>query len=187
MSKKFLDLAFIPGERGREDFQVFWQVMAGKLFTNYSILDVGAGLNFSKDRLSNNGSNWVVTQDVAPNLPVDIRCDIGFLRDKYFNVVTSFDVIEHIIDVHSFVEQLIRIANNFIFITTPNVLISKNQSQFHAREYTGQELIDLFGNDFDFRYFIGDPHGENIKEVDRKEFTSLENKMPHLGLLVIKR
>lgn len=187
MSKEFLDLAFIPGERGREDFQVFWQVMAGKLFTNYSILDVGAGLNFSKDRLSNNGSNWVITQDVAPDLSVDIRCPISFLRDNYFNVVTSFDVIEHIVDVNSFVDDLLRIANNFVFITTPNVLISKNQSQFHVREFTGQELIDLFGEKVDFRYFIGDPHGENIKEVNKKDFISLENKMPHLGLLIIKK
>ena len=122
--KDWVNLELIGGDAGREDFQERWQTFTGSLFFGKSILDVGAGLGRSKGRLSVNG-NKVVLQDPAPGLPVDVVCPVDKIAVRSYDVVTGFDVIEHVEKEDEFVANLFRIAKECVVLSTPNFNVSK--------------------------------------------------------------
>ena len=140
----FVDLAVFGGEAGREDAQGIWHDTVAGYFNNVSILDVGAGLGQSKARMNIRGIT-ITTQDPGPGLSVDISCLIEQVPDKSFDVVTAFDVIEHIVDMDNFVTHMHRIARKYIVLTTPNFLVTCNTHVYHHREMTPAELTDLVG------------------------------------------
>lgn len=169
--ERWLDISTLPGEEGREDEQAGWQEYAGKLFHNVSILDVGAGLGKSRERLSVNG-NIVTLQDVAPGLPVDITNPIEKIPENSYDLVTAFDVIEHVVEDVNFLGQLCRIAKRAVFVSTPNFNVSRALNQRHVREYTPVELTALaysmnFGR---VGHFIGYADGSSAREVSQDRF-----------------
>lgn len=142
-SHNWLDLATLPGEHGREDKQYGWQNLFGNLLQETTILDVGAGLGYSRQRLKSN-NNKVTLQDPGPNLPVDISAGIETIESKSFDVVTAFDVIEHIENNKEFISHMLRIAKRLIVITTPNFNVSGCKNPYHCIEYTPSQLVELF-------------------------------------------
>ena len=75
--------------------------------------------------------------------------------DSSFDSIIAFDVIEHIDDDLTFLNELKRVARNqaFIAISTPNKLIASGNGQkpldpFHAREYTSTEFYSLLNKVF---------------------------------------
>lgn len=129
------------GERGREDFQAGWQQFFGRRFQGQAILDVGAGLAHSRARLQA-GGNRVTTQDLASGLPVDLCCPISEIPDQAYDIVTAFNVLEHVDDADAFLQELQRIARTAVVITTPNVWASQRVNRFHIREYSPPVLWD---------------------------------------------
>jgi len=85
----------------------------------------------------------VELQDLAPSMPVDWDCDVTQIPSKSFDVVTSFDVMEHVPETLPFLKELVRIAKATIVLTTPNAWISHCGNPFHVREYTPQQLLHL--------------------------------------------
>lgn len=138
----FIDLKDIGGAEGRGDGQFGWMLYFGKYFSNKSILDVGAGLGHSRERLSVNG-NTVTLQDTAPDLPVDIKEDISTISSKSYDIVTCFDVIEHIPDDYNFLKKMHDISREGVVISTPNFMVTGCKNEYHIREYTPRELYDL--------------------------------------------
>lgn len=184
--KDFIDIGKSGGEFGRGDFQIGWHYYAGKMFTGKSILDVGAGLGHSRERLSVNG-NTVTLQDVAPGMPVDIKNEIESIPDNSYDVITCFDVIEHIVEDITFLAQLIRLSRLAVFITTPNYNISKNANPCHVREYTPEQLVELASTvNASSTFLSGSSDGKEI----RKYWTVLEkinfltHNDPHHGFIL---
>ena len=68
---------------------------------------------------------------------------VNEIAAQSFDVVTCFDVLEHVAEDAAFVADLVRIARHWVVITAPNFEISQAQNPFHCREYTGPELLDL--------------------------------------------
>ncbi len=178
---RFTDLAYQSGEDGRRDSQIGWHNYFGDLIRNSSILDVGAGLGFSRERLSRN-NNKVTLQDVFPGASVDIFDDIWKIPDKSYDVVTAFDVLEHIVDDVSFLDDLKRIARKKVVITTPNRLVFNCKNRYHIREYSPNELMEICGPG---RFAIGrTTDGGQIQYLDRAAFS--ETMEPALcGILEI--
>ena len=106
---------------GSGDSQRVWHEFVGKMFDNVSILDVGAGIGRSKDRLSRGGINRVTTQDInrALMLDVDMITNLNNIHDKW-DVVTSFDVIEHDPSPSLFLYEMLYRATQGVFFSTPN-------------------------------------------------------------------
>jgi len=69
------------------------------------------------------------------------------IEDKEVDVVTCFDVIEHVIEDNHFVKHLRRIAREKIIITTPNFTRSQARNHFHCREYTIPQFANWFKPD----------------------------------------
>jgi len=183
---RFIDVAKQSGAHGREDFQEGWHNFVGKFFNHTSILDVGAGLCLSKKRLEQNGSNFVTLQDLGSGLKVDISTPISEIASKSYDVVTAFDVIEHVIEDKQFLADMFRIARVAIVITTPNYNVSGCANQYHIREYTPQELYDLVKYDADYYtiYLYGSSHGESIYKDNIQGF--LNHNYPHHGFIAFK-
>jgi len=77
--------------------------------------------------------------------PLPLREDIfdtpiEQIQEKAYDVVTACDVIEHIEDDVGFFRELMRVAREYVFISTPNWEISHAENQYHVREYTPSEL-----------------------------------------------
>lgn len=169
---KFIDLAKTPGEKGREDTQGCWQHIVAGWLNNCSLLDVGAGLNGSKERMSVRGIN-VTTLDPGPGLPVDINADISTVPDKSYDAVTLFDVIEHIEDGGEFIYNLKRVAKKWIVMTTPNVDHTGGTHEYHFHEFDPQEFIlcmESMGLKFRHGWMMFPDGPPNIREASLQEF-----------------
>lgn len=176
------DLNHHSGAGGREDLQSGWHNLASDLFPGHDVLDVGAGLGGSRERLARTASR-VRLQDSAPGLPVDLACPVTAIPDDDATAVTAFDVIEHIEDDEGFLDHLLRIARTHVFVTTPNWFVSQAINHCHVREYTPSQFESLCcSKHVHLRYWIGDPTGNTGREVLRDKF--LITREPHLGILL---
>jgi hypothetical protein len=108
-------------------------LVAGK-----TVLDVGAGLGKSKVRIRH---NRVTTMDPSP--AVEGLMDVVGLPARTYDVVTAFEVVEHVPDDQAFLAACRACAEQAIFLTTPNWAISQCQSADHYREYTHAEWEEL--------------------------------------------
>lgn len=185
INKGFRDLAHIEGESGREDYQHGWHEFFSKAFEKKTILDVGAGLGGSKNRMEKEG-HIVTTQDVAPKLPVDISIPISEIESKTFDIVTAFDVIEHIDEDLDFMKDLWRISVEGIFLSTPNYNISKCRNSCHVREYTPKQLLILssFFSTKTRTWASFMNHGYSPILLEDKEFINTKGKS--LGIFIKK-
>lgn len=174
---EFIDLAHIPGFTGREDCQRGWHILAKNLLLG-SILDVGAGLGLSKTRMP------CVTQDPAPGLSVDIADPVDRIQSSQYDCVTAFDVIEHVREDVDFLLDLRRIAIHQLFITTPNLEVSRAGNGCHCREYSPAEFVDLIERvSTNNIWYVGDGEGLRPRAVSRYDF--LSHREPHQAVMIL--
>jgi 2-polyprenyl-3-methyl-5-hydroxy-6-metoxy-1,4-benzoquinol methylase len=179
--ESWFDLAKIDGPAGRDDCQFGWQQWIGTFFNNRTILDVGAGLGFSRDRLAA-GGNELVLQDPAPGTPVDIHQDVAHLVRRHFDIVTAFDVIEHVAEDSAFLWQLCSIARHAVVITTPNFDVSKAANPFHVREYSPKEFLDLIAGLPVSLLVAGNSNGTERVILGQDEFA--KHSFPHQAVIL---
>lgn len=165
---------------GRGDSQRAWHEFAGLHFDGVSILDVGAGIGLSRERLARGGRNRVTTLDIERTRmgAVDIICDPRDLEGRW-DVVTSFDVIEHVPDARAFIAQLVRLARRAVFVTTPAFRLYPHPWHFRpgeiesiAESVPGPKRIAWFA-----RYKSGD--ADTIEAISRERSFSDETIYAH--------
>lgn len=170
------------------------------LMTGKTILDVGAGLGKSKARIRH---SKVTTYDPSPAVAGQVDLAILPLQEHVFvdaagrqvstepfDVVTAFEVIEHVEDDMAFLRTLDALAGQAIFLTTPNWAVSKCQSADHYREYTHAEWEELICGAFPsaiywWGAFFKDSHGGWCELLDARRFR-VHHGLKHL-VLVEKR
>lgn len=167
-----------------DDLQSVWHNFVGEeLIKNNSILDVGAGRGLSKKRLEK-GGNVVTTQDLNRSLvnKVDMVVPLNDIRGSWATI-TSFDVLEHVPDVVSFFSDLKRLANERIFISTPNQNIYN--SPWH---YQPEQLILIIENNFssevNIRYFgrYKGKYYDFVLEVSKEKFIK-DKRIHYFGVM----
>ena len=182
VNPQFEDVVQHGNATGREDCQQGWQEFFGRAFRGASILDVGAGLGLSRARLSV-GGNTVTTHDVAAVSEVDLRCPLSEIPAESFDVVTAFDVIEHVADPFEFLRELSRIARQAIVVTTPNVWKWRCANKFHIREFSPPLLSHMLSATPDVSrtdlYASQDIHGDRPCLFPASRFLSV--RLPVLG------
>ena len=71
-------------------------------------------------------------------------------KDNEFDTVTCVDVIEHVQNYDAFIDELLRVAKNFVVFSTPNRRSEYTNSDgtpknyWHLREWSFEELDDIF-------------------------------------------
>ena len=177
----WVDLAGRGGVIGREDCQAGWHAQAARLFSGRDVLDVGAGLGFSRPRLGP-AARRLRLQDPGPGLGADLACPVAEIPGRDAEVVTAFDVLEHVEADRAFVAELLRVSSDAVFLTTPNWHVSRAANPHHCREYTPAQLLALLDGLPVVGLWAGDPQGFAARELDRSAF--VRHTLPHQAVLL---
>jgi len=153
-------------EAGRVATQLAWYEFALRFVKDKTVLDVGCGLGAGLAILAREATA-VLGHDVDPRLagPLVLVQDIGDFSDKSFDVVTFFDVVEHVEDPLGLVAHCARIARIGFFLTTPNWTASRCRWPYHLREYKPQELEYLLCGFGKVTLYKGTPGGDKVYAV----------------------
>jgi 2-polyprenyl-3-methyl-5-hydroxy-6-metoxy-1,4-benzoquinol methylase len=141
------------------------------------------------EKLSHQYPNVAFKQAVVP--PFE-----GVAGDS-FDVVVSFQVIEHIQNDKKFLEEIHRVLKpgGKAIISTPNIKMTLTRNPWHIREYTSRQLIDLCssifsrveakgvaGNDKVMEYY--EENKKSVRKITRFDIFNLQYRLP-AGLLRI--
>ena len=167
------------------------------------VLEVGCGEGRGIELLMKNAGSFTAVDKIKPvierlqekhptarlismNIP-----PLTGLPDNAFDVVVSFQVIEHIEDDRSFLQEIHRVLRpgGTALLTTPNRSLSLTRNPWHIREYLPHELRRLAGEIFakaDVKGITGNTkvmtyYEENRKSVERFtkwDFLDLQHRMP---------
>jgi ubiquinone/menaquinone biosynthesis C-methylase UbiE len=139
----------------RKAYEEIEELARGKV-----VLDLGCNDGYGTKEISRHAAQ-AVGVDVSeraierarsryPDGGIDFRVFDGLklpFGDGHFDLVTSFQVIEHIVDVDAYLSEIYRVLrpSGLAVITTPNAAIrldpgAKPWNRFHVHEYTGKEL-----------------------------------------------
>jgi len=175
---------------------------AATLVAGRRVLDAGCGEGFGTQNLAAAATEVVgidYSQEAVdtcrrlwcdgsrPNLRFE-RVDLTRAAEdsRHFDVVLSFQVIEHIAEPRPFLRALAqRLApGGILVLTTPNRLRSASENPFHLREYVRSELHDelsaLFGE-----VTIAGIHGnEKVERFERRRADAVRSilRLDPLGI-----
>jgi len=123
------------------------------------VLDLGCGSGHGTPILAEAGAFVVGVDRVLPDrihrsgAAHHLLGDLNAmpLRPDSFDVVASFQVIEHLEDPTSYVDAIADLLrrDGVALITTPNVLTSDGVNPYHVHEYRAEELAACLGRRFE--------------------------------------
>ncbi|WPR75822.1 class I SAM-dependent methyltransferase [Algoriphagus sp. NG3] len=113
------------------------------------------------------------------------------IEDSSFDMVVSFQVIEHIADDRLFLEEIYRVLKpgGKAVISTPNINHTLSRNPWHEREYTPQQLIGLCSSIFDSVQAKGvggnekvwayhEANRKSVQKIMRYDIFDLQHKLP---------
>ncbi|MDQ3393883.1 MAG: class I SAM-dependent methyltransferase [Bacteroidota bacterium] len=120
------------------------------------------------ERLAKKHANVMFKQAVVP--------PFEGIPDNTFDVVVSFQVIEHIRDDKFFLEEIHRVLKpgGTAFLTTPNIKMTLTRNPWHIREYTAPELTKLASSIFSKVEMKGIAGNKKIMEYYQQNKKSVE-------------
>ena len=113
------------------------------------------------------------------------------LDDESFDVVVSFQVIEHIKADRYYLEEIKRVLkpNGVALITTPNIKKTLTRNPWHIREYTSNQLNTLTsaifpnvemkgitGNEKVMKYY--EMNKKSVRKITRLDILNLQYRLP---------
>jgi 2-polyprenyl-3-methyl-5-hydroxy-6-metoxy-1,4-benzoquinol methylase len=126
---------------------------------NGNVIDVGCGSGYGTTMLAESGEAVFGIDRVLPDRDHRGRAVgfiVGDLRELplefgRFDLVVSFQVIEHLDDPSFYVDALANLcsADGLVLVTTPNILTSDGVNPYHVHEYTSDELASTLGTRFE--------------------------------------
>lgn len=122
------------------------------------ILDLGCGTGYGTRELASAQGGVFAIDRISPDPEARhpaahfVRADAGGipLRAGCFDMLVSFQVIEHLADPAPYLDTIARVLapGGVALISTPNWRESDHENPFHVREYTAEELSRLLGAHF---------------------------------------
>lgn len=159
-------------------WQRHWYNHIAKLARGRTLLDVGAGTGYGLRILREKG----VTAEGFDLVKLDPDVTIGKIEDypdNSFDWVVAVDVIEHVEHDVEFLQDLLRVAREFVFIATPNWNVSEAKNVHHVREYNPAELAELL-KDWKFSVCMSDA---NCVIHERHEL-DINEQLNNFGVLI---
>jgi len=122
------------------------------------VLDLGCGSGSGAQLLAERAASVVAIDRVIPDAPdrastvAFCRADVAGppLRGRRFDVVVSFQVIEHLADPSPYLRGIgsLLTGGGSALLSTPNRALSDGVNPFHVHEYGSQELRELLALHF---------------------------------------
>jgi 2-polyprenyl-3-methyl-5-hydroxy-6-metoxy-1,4-benzoquinol methylase len=168
----------------------------GELAAGKRVLDLGCNNGYGSRIMAETAAD-VLGVDVSERaiiearigpLPSNLRfeCSTGRLldlADASVDIVTSFQVIEHVPDVGPYLSEIKRVLKDggLALFTTPNASIRldphmKPWNVFHVREYTADELrreLEPHFSNVEIRGLFGEPQ---LEQVERERVAKLRRR-----------
>lgn len=122
------------------------------------------------DDLKNKFPDFVFMDGVFPPFPFE---------SNSFDSIVTFQVIEHVKDDHSFIEEIHRVLKpgGVALITTPNIKMTLSRNPWHEREYTADQLTALCKKYFDHVEMKGIAGNEKVLEYHERNRQSVQRIM----------
>jgi len=158
----------LTGERLDDDHELFGPDLArhrsayqyaARSVRSGRTLDLGCGNGYGSAELSDAGGRVVALDRITPDAQHRrdslqyVRADLAGvpLAPHGFDLVVSFQVIEHLEDPTVYLEAIARSmkSDGMALITTPNILQSDGVNPFHVHEYEASELCRLLERYFE--------------------------------------
>ena len=172
---EFTGERFVPGRVGEVEFEhIHRYLFASRYVENKDVLDIASGEGFGSYILSQ-AAKSVQGVDIsseavdnanklyqASNLSYQIgSCQKIPFPDNSFDIVVSFETLEHIYEQEEFlaeVKRVLRPSGKFI-ISTPDTIVYSNgeptTNHYHVKELTTQEFTNLLSNYFKHQHLFG--------------------------------
>ncbi len=166
-------------------------------------LDLGCGNGYGSAELSDAGGRVVAVDRITPDAQHRrdslryVRADLTGLpvAARSFDLVVSFQVIEHLEDPTAYLEAISTStrADGMALLTTPNILQSDRVNPFHVHEYEANELRTLLSKHFEDVEMLGVAMSEpaaryqadrlrRIRRIMRLDPLGIRNRLPR-GLI----
>ena len=123
------------------------------------VLDLGSGSGYGTAAIANGAARVTGVDRVAPDAAQRsdaaqfVRADLRAspFRPRVFDLVVSFQVIEHLEDPSDYLDTLAAALrpDGVALVTTPNILTSDGVNPYHVREYRADELDEVLHARFD--------------------------------------
>ncbi|MGV0961461.1 MAG: methyltransferase domain-containing protein [Limnohabitans sp.] len=105
--------------------------------------------------------------------------------DHSFDLITSFQVIEHLGDYEMYFSEIKRVlkSEGLLLITTPNAAIRLHLGQkpwnpFHVREFRASELENLLRSHFEYAHVLGQFAADHTYRVEYNRCISARGSTP---------
>lgn len=160
---------------------------AAQLISGRSVLDIGCGVGYGSQFLATNGAHRVLAFDIDPEAVEYARDNYGAENLEYqqnsaesfsfpekFDVITCFEVIEHIKEQKSLLHCIAKALkeNGVLIISTPRPF-EQMRSAFHVKELKFEEFYSLLKAHFRFiEFFSQNNHFTSM--ISNGSFTSIE-------------
>ena len=180
-----------------------------KPYITGNILEVGCGEGRGVELLAPQGNSYTaidkiasVISELSQRFPGSrfIQANIpplSMIDDNSFDVIVSFQVIEHIKKDKDFLRELYRVLapGGVALITTPNKPKSLTRNPWHIREYTSEELETLASDIFDEVEMKGitgselvwsyyEENKRSVKKITRFDIFNLQYRLPSAFLRI---
>jgi ubiquinone/menaquinone biosynthesis C-methylase UbiE len=157
-------------------------------YINGDLLEIGCGEGRGIELLKDRCNSFTAIDKIKPvldELAVKFP-DVKFthdnippfnkVEDNAYDVIISFQVIEHIKNDKLYLEEIKRVLKpgGKALITTPNIKKTLTRNPWHIREYTANELTKLASQVFDHVEMKGVGGNEKVMEYYEKNKKSVE-------------
>ena len=200
----------VPGtpDRWNEEFHVRRYRFAAQFASGRTVLDVACGAGYGASILLAASAEKYLGVDLSPeavefakghysagpraSFVVDDACHLSLVRDQSFDLVVSFETIEHVPYPELFltaIRRVLRPDGTFI-VSTPNRLClspgnslsSKPENPFHLREWDQSEFIHLLTPQFRIRQLLG----QRPKRQWKAQLRHIAAQKPWLGRVLAR-
>jgi SAM-dependent methyltransferase len=176
-----------------------YAIEIAKSESHQRILDLGCGTGYGTSELAEALPRTFAVDRISPDPAARhprasfIRADAAHLplRPQTFDLVVSFQVIEHLENPGPYLNAIARLlsAEGVALITTPNILESDRENPFHVHEYQADELGKLLRRQFAEVEMLGvsagpepkayyDARLRRIRSIVRLDPLGLRNRLP---------
>jgi ubiquinone/menaquinone biosynthesis C-methylase UbiE len=153
---------------------------AAQLVTGKRVADIACGTGYGTQLLAKSGARSVhgmdlseeavkfcVENNITANVTYSVANaqDLTAIADGEFDLVVSFETIEHLPDVEAYLDEMVRILRpgGTFLVSTPDRRIAsvmdfflrRPANKYHVREYTEHELLNLLSTRFQIKACYG--------------------------------
>ncbi len=176
-------------------------IFAERFIKDKITLDNGCGSGYGSYHLITNGAKKVIGIDISKDAVEYARKSFSIeslefkvnnatkleFDENTFEALTSFQVIEHIGDVHSYLSEIERVLKKdaVAIISTPNKKTyspnsSKPENPFHVKEYFLDELRELLKDFFDNVEIYGVNSSQRMENLEKSHLYKFKNFLKKL-------